>query len=300
MLPSRITTCRGPLFRTGPVFLSVVLLALTLGSVPSVSAAQPKDDAPVPTEADREKIARERARKAVESRLERLRAEEARLEATLAAIDAGQPLSELRLPEPNPRERQGTRPDGDRGDDRDRDQSSADESFTDEEIRAFIAEVYPEWIERLEELQKRDPDAYSRMLQERRPRLVELMVERRYHPGIFEVRQKIARSEMQIRRAAWSYARADEDTEKQQAEETLTRILVEQFELRLELYRAELTEAEAEAQQIRERLDEASANRDQLLADRKADLLRAINDRRPPQSPRDGRPGRGGDRPQRR
>jgi len=297
MLPSRITTVPGTRFCARRLLVSAVALTLMAGSVSTVNAAEPKDGPAVPTEADRERIARERARNAVELRLEAVRAEASRLEATLAAIDAGQPLSELRLPEPNRGERPGPRPDGDRQDDRQRDQSTPGETFTDEQIRAFIAEVYPEWIERLEELENRDPEAVARMLDERRPRLVELMIERRDHPEIFEVRQKIARSEMQIRRAAWSYARADKDAEKQQAEQTLSRILQEQFELRLDLYRAELAEAQAEAQKISDRLDEALANRDQLLAERKADLLRAINDRRPPQSPRGGRPGRGDDRP---
>lgn len=293
MPPSLMNQALPHQFSSRTLLLPALLLALTMGTAAGITVAQPKDENPVPTEADRDRIARERARQAVIVRLERIRAEESRLQATLAAIDSGQPLSELRLPEPSPRERPEPRLDTDRDDDRER--GTAGEDFTDEQVRQFIAEVYPEWVDRLKELEQRDPDAVARMLQERRPRLVELMIERRDHPEIFEVRQKIARSEMQLRRAAWSYARADEEAEKQQADASLSRILNEQFQLRLELYRAELAEAETEAQRIRQQIEEASANRETLIAERKADLLRAISERRPPQ-PRGGRPGRDDDR----
>ncbi len=254
MPPSLTNQASIPRFSSSAILLPALLLALTICTAAGITVAQPKYEPPVPTEADRDRFARERAREAVAARLERIRAEESRLEATLAAIDSGQPLSELRLPEPSPRDRPAPRPDADRDDDRDRERSTANEDFTDEQVRQFIAEVYPEWIERLKELEQRDPEAVARMLQERRPRLVELMIERRDHPEIFEVRQKIARSEMQLRRAAWSYARADEEAEKQQADASLSRILEEQFQLRLALYRAELAEAETEVQRIRQQI----------------------------------------------
>jgi hypothetical protein len=297
MLPTH--TPQKPAPKRSPGLLGMLVLATMLGSfgpAPSASAAFLQDgDRPAPTEVEREQVARERARSMVEARIERLRAEQARLEATLAAIDAGQSLSELRIPDDEqrsrPRPRPDTEPDGS--------QPDGDEDFSDEEIKAFIAEVYPQWIERMNELERRDPETAARMLRERRPRLVELMIERRDHPQVFEARQKIARSEMQIRRVAWTYARAEDDAEKQQAEEALALILEEQFDLRLDLYRAELTEAEAAAEEIRTRLNDAIANRAKLISERKADLLKAIRDRRPPQSPRGGRPDRDGGPPRR-
>lgn len=296
MQPSHTT--RKPASKYRFPLLGMFLVATILGSIgPSVAFAATQQDAdrPVPTEADREQVARERARKMVEARIERLKAEQARLEATLAAIDAGQSLSELRIPDAEPRSRPRPRPDTDE----DNPRPDAAEEFSDEEIKAFIAEVYPDWIERMNELERRDPEVVERMLRDRRPRLVELMIERRDHPEVFEVRQKIARSEMQIRRVAWSYARAQDDAEKQEAETSLSGILEEQFDLRLDLYRAELIEAEAAAEEIRTRLNDALANREKLIAERKADLLKAIRDRRPPQSPRGGRPDREGGPPRR-
>jgi len=276
----------------------VLVAAMMLGIAgPDLAAATivQGSDSPNAIETDREQAARERARSIVEARIERLRAEQARLEATLAAIDAGQSLSELQIPEVEPRHRPRPRTEGDP----DHSRVDSTEDFTDEEIKAFIAEVYPQWIERMNELERRDPEAVERMLHERRPRLVELMIERRDHPQVFEARQKIARSEMQIRRVAWSYARAEDDAEKQRAEASLTRILEEQFELRLDLYRAELADAEVAAGEIRTRLNDAIANRAKLIAERKADLLKAIRDRRPPQTPRGGRPDREGGPPRR-
>lgn len=258
-------------------FTGMLLLAPAAGAMQSDASG----DDPKPTQEEREQAQRERARRVVAHRLERIRAEESRLEATLAAIDAGQPLEELDLSDPEARaERNRPRPD------QDRDDPGPDDEFTDEQIRAFIAEVYPEWVERMNELEKRDPEAVERMLRERRPRLVELMIERRDHPALFEVRQKIARSEMQIRRAAWSFARADTADERDEAEQALERLLSMQFDLRLDLSRAELAEAEAKVAEIGAQIKEALANRDQLIAERKADLLRAIRDRR---SPREGR-----------
>ncbi|XOV74472.1 MAG: hypothetical protein ACFHWZ_13200 [Phycisphaerales bacterium] len=75
-------------------------------------------------------------------------------------------------------------------------------------------------------------------------------------------------------------------------------MLSEQFDQRIELARAELRGVEREAATKQESIEEAIANRDVLIAERKADLLRAIRDRRPPQPGRDGadRPGRPDDR----
>lgn len=249
---------------------------------------------------------RERAREAVRLRIERLKAEQARLEATLAAIDAGQPLSDLSLPQQTP---------GPRGGDprqiRDRTADGADsvrereDEFTDEQIRAFIAEVYPEWAQQMTELDERDPQALQRMLAERRPRLVELMRERRDHPEAFEVRQEIARSEMRLRRAAWSLARAETPEERAAAEARVDQFLSEQFDLRVKLARTELEEVENRASMLRRELETTLSRRLEMLTERKDDLLRAIRERRPGGPPRDGgrpgprdsrpdRPGRGG------
>jgi hypothetical protein len=287
--------------------IAIVASFLLLNAVP-VGIASGEPSRPVadsPTQSEREAGQRERAKAIIEARLERLRAEEASLRATLAAIEAGQPLSELRLPGP-PRERRSEerepQRDGDGPDRADR----SDEDFSDEQIRAFIAEVYPEWVERIDQLATQDPEALRRLLRERRPRLIELMIERRDHPAIFEARQRMARSEMMVRRAAWSVVRAEADAERAEAEARLTALLGEQFDSRLALMEAELSEIDAEADEKRREIAEARDARETLIAERKADLIRAIRDRRPdprrsdrpnrPERPdvpgRDGPPGR--------
>lgn len=282
---------------------TALLLGICVSVVPaSASGTHPGDDAPKPQETQRNDAQRrEMAKRMVQARLERLRAEQASLEATLAAIEAGQPLDQLRIPDARWRDdrrdwdrdhdRDRDR-DGERDEDRDRDDPG--EEFTDTQIIEFIAEVYPEWMDRLTQLRERDPEALRRLIRERRPRLVELMIERRDNPEVFEVRQRIARSEMTLRRAAWAFARADTDLERTEAEAELETILAEQFDLRIELARVELRDIEEEASEKRARLEDSIARRDELIAERKADLLRAIRERRPPQPGRDGadRPGR--------
>lgn len=282
---------------------AALLLGVCVGVCsPDVAASQPGDDGAKPQETERpESQRREIAKRMVEARLERLRAEQASLEATLAAIEAGQPLDQLRIPDgrwQNDRADRDDRRDRGRADGQDPDGDRSQEEFTDAQVLAFIAEVYPEWMPRIEQLRERDPEALRRMIGERRPRLIELMVERRENPEIFEVRRRIARSEMSLRRAAWAFARASSDAERQEAEAELEAVLSDQFDLRIELQRAELQNIEEQASSKQEELEAAITNREQLIAERKADLLRAIEDRRPPFPGRDaaGRPGRPGDR----
>lgn len=247
-------------------------------------------------QAEREKQERERAREALRNRLERVRAEQARLEATLAAIDAGQPLDQLNIPGP----RDGADPQRERPapppppEDRPG-LNNGNGEFTDQEILAFISEVYPEWAQQMEMLRERNPEALDRMLADRRPRLIELMRERRDQPAVFEVRQRIARSEMRLRRAAWSFARADDPAQRTEAEQRLDEMLHEQFDLRIELAQAELAEAERETARIRAEIETTLARKLDMIAERKADLIRAIRERRSRdsqrESPREGRPG---------
>lgn len=249
-----------------------------------------------PSDADRDAEARDRARRMILARLARIRAEEASLEATLAAVEAGQPLHELRIPG-RPDRGPEAGPDNERGlreGDRER-EAPLREDFSDEQIEAFIAEVYPEWIVQIEKIRERDPEALQKLLHDRRPRLVELMIERRDHPALFEARQKFARSEMMIRRVAWSMARAENPEERKQAEAKLDTLIGEQFDLRIGVLEAELAEVENDAAKKRKEIAEARENRDTMIAERKADLIRAIHERRP--VPRgDDSPGRG-DRP---
>ncbi|XOV74473.1 MAG: hypothetical protein ACFHWZ_13205 [Phycisphaerales bacterium] len=189
---------------------TALLLGLCISMVMPTSAfgSQSGNDRPKPQEIERtEAQRREIAKRIVEARLERLRAERASLEATLAAIEAGQPLEQLRIPDqrwrgeredPDGRRDWNRNDDGDRGDRRDDD--AAGDSFTDDQVLEFIAEVYPEWMPRIRELQERDPEALQGLIRERRPRLIELMIERRENPDVFEARQSIVRSEMRLRR----------------------------------------------------------------------------------------------------
>ncbi len=285
--------------------LAAVLLLVPASAAIAAPPAPPGRPGPAdgsaggPSEAERESAARERARRMIEARLERIRAEQASLEATLAAIEAGQPLQELRIPGP-PERGPGAFPEGERpreDGDRERDPAVPQEEFSDQQIEAFIAEVYPEWMEQIERIRERDPDALQKLLRDRRPRLVELMIERRDHPLVFEARQKFARSEMMIRRVAWSLARADSPEERQEAESKLESLIGEQFDLRIGVLEAELAEVESEASSKRREITEARENRDTLIAERKADLIRAIRERRPDPR-RDGSPERR-DRPSR-
>ncbi|MFG0294033.1 MAG: hypothetical protein ACF8MJ_12890 [Phycisphaerales bacterium JB050] len=280
--------------------LGALLFALPVST--TVAAAPPPPAQPRPTDgtvdgppdAERDAEARNHARRMIMARLERIRAEEASLEATLAAIEAGQPLHELRIPGRQDRgpeagpDDERIRRDGDR-----EREAPIREDFTDEQIEAFIAEVYPEWIAQIEKIRQHDPDALQKLLRDRRPRLVELMIERRDHPAVFEARQKFARSEMMIRRVAWSLARAENPEERQQAEAKLDTLIGEQFDLRIGVLEAELAEVETDAAKKRAEIAEARENRDTLIVERKADLIRAIRERRP--GPRgDDSPGRGG------
>ncbi len=287
---------------------TALLLGLCISMVmpPSAFGSQSGNDRPKPQETERtEAQRRDIAKRIVEARLERLRAEQASLEATLAAIEAGQPLEQLRIPDQrwrDEREDPDGRRDSDRDGDRDRgdrrDDDAAGDRFTDAQVLEFIAEVYPEWMPRIRELQERDPEALRGLIRERRPRLIELMIERRENPDVFEARQSIVRSEMRLRRAAWQFARAENNATREEAEAQLEIVLSEQFDQRIELARAELRGVEREVATKQKSIEEAIANRDELIAERKADLLRAIRDRRPPQPGRDGadRPGRPDDR----
>ena len=281
--------------------LTILISAVILTAMPSGALAyQAGDDQPTRPAVERsESQRREMAKRMIEARLERIRAEQASLEATLAAIESGQPLEQLRLPEPQRRGDWAGRDDRrgpDAGPDRQRDE--AEPAFTDAQVLEFIAEVYPEWMGRINELKERDPEGLQRLLRERRPRLMELMIERRDNPEVFQVRQRIARSELGLRRAAWAFARAGTDSQRATAESELTSILESQFDLRVELARAELRSIQRAGAQKLAAIEETIAKRAELIAERKADLLQAIRDRRPPQPGRDGvdRPGRPGDR----
>jgi hypothetical protein len=125
------------------------------------------------------------------------------------------------------------------------------------------------------------------------------MIERRDHPAVFEARQKFVRSEMMVRRVAWSLARADNAEERLEAEAKLETLIGEQFDLRIGVLEAELAEVETDAAQKRQEIAEARENRDAMIAERKADLIRAIRERRadprrdesPGRRDRPGRPG---------
>jgi hypothetical protein len=96
---------------------------------------------------------------------------------------------------------------------------------------------------------------------------------------------------MRLRRAAWSFARADDPAQRTEAEQRLDEMLHEQFELRIELAQAELAEAEREAARIRSEIETTLARKLDMIAERKADLIRAIRERRSRDGQREGRPG---------
>ncbi len=102
---------------------------------------------------------------------------------------------------------------------------------------------------RIRELQGRTGGAQG-LIRERRPRLIELMIERRENPDVFEARQ--ASSDPRCASArAWQFARAENDARGQAQVEI---VLSEQFDQRIEL-------AQAEARGVEQRLPKQRASR---------------------------------------
>lgn len=258
-----------------------VILMLSAALLVAHATAQPQS---TPDRPDRE-----RARLFLERRIESLEAEKARLQDAIVQIDAGAPLHEIRnsiaLME---------RPD--EGD------FVMTPELRERALRVFEA-TNPELFKRWQELQARDPERAAQMREritkriENEGPLRDMMQLLERDPELFQLRaQQFAlerRAYFAARRLVEATAQDNEDVASE-ARTELRSLLGDQLEARFAEQRKSMREAEERLGAMRQRLDEQSARRDELIEQRVEEIIRRVMDGPGDRGPWRGRPGADG------
>jgi len=253
--------------------------------------APPAPDAPTP----------ERLREFLAGRLERLRAEQNRLEEAVAMLDRGESPETVKQmltprrdgggPEQGrfmPGERHGPGVGVAREGPGPRDQAPGGRPrILNDELRErvlnMIREKHPEAFRDLQRLREQDPQAFDRKIAEAAPRFLDAVKAQIEDPAAAESRKRM----FEIGREVEETLRAIEGAEDAGAREDLVRrlreLINEQFELRIGFQQRRLEGLERQIGQVRREIEEFQAQRDQLVDQRLVELI----ERGP--APRDGR-----------
>lgn len=240
-----------------------LIIAVLLGSG---AAAQPQ--------APSERLDRDRTRLVLLRRIEGLEQEKSRLQDAIERLDAGAPVEDVRAvladaPERNAGEFEMT------------------PELRERALRVFEA-TNPELFGRWKELQERDPER-AEQLRERILRRIQSegplrdmlqLLER--DPELFQLRAQQFALERRAYFAARHLVEATARGENEAAAEArheIHSLLSEQLEIRFAEQRKAMREAEERISGMRQRLEEQSKRRDELVEQRVEEIIRRVMDR---------------------
>jgi hypothetical protein len=134
-----------------------------------------------------------------------------------------------------------------------------------EEIYAFLKEFDPERLEKLQHLERENPELFERVLQEAQHRLMQIRELKERDPARFEQVMQEQQMERSVRELARKYRESQTDQEKEtvrtQMKETLDKI----FNLKESQREAEVRKLEEEVNKLKERMQKRKANKDKII-----------------------------------
>lgn len=250
------------ILRTGA---AVACVAAALAGGPS--HAQPGrgfDDRPPEGE-----LTPERLRERIESRLAEVRSEEATLEDALAALDDGAPAQEVVRDIFRDRRR-----DDDRHEITDADLTPERR----EAMLAFLRETAPPLADRVERELEENPARSDEIFRRLAPRVLPQIELRERDPELFDLRAKAMRLDWRIRQAAWR-SRFGEEAERESERRRLESLIAERVDATLEERALMLARFEKRIETMRAELDAERERREQIVAEKIAEIERGEFDR---------------------
>jgi hypothetical protein len=250
----------------------VGLAAAMLAAAPLQPPAPPGDEPPAQRRREGQEPraeTREQLTARLQSRLERIRADEERVTKALEALAAGKPVEDEAVREGadvgRGRRGDGRGPGGPGG----RERPNGGPPIDRDAVLAFIQEHMPEIHERFEALKASDPRAYEGLIRGIERRVHDIMGER--DPEMRSARIAEFRHGARVFAASRRYGelvrRGAPEAELSAAREELRPLLAEQFDLRLKIKQLEIVALERQLAKLNADVEGQSANRDKAVED---------------------------------
>lgn len=237
-------------------------------------------------------IERESLRSRLETRLERLRTEEQRIEEALAKLDAGEPVSRVRsmIPPTHTRPEAGGPVRGDRSARNDpafdADSVTTDGTDTDggadanaeraaQRMLRYLRQQHPDAYERFAAYYEEDPEGFVSMMRDRRSAFFRQLVEayERDEPAVIDLLFHLNTLELDARNVARRIAGSDDAQENESLRKRLRGIVEQQVDTKLDIGRLKIVRMADQVELLGGTIDEQAARRESLVEERVRALI---------------------------